>query len=155
MDKTNHRPADTVIGRNKFLRPSGGGLHSYSSNSFVSKLFGAFFSVRMTPFLNHILGVVLLGAKKEVGRINAWRIVALMTNAHPSRDSLPIFNFPRHNMSICKAFLSSASTYLPMTGRMPPSLPFPTVVFSVNNCFGPKAISKWFHVDGVAQGGVA
>src|SRR5688572_27546398 len=50
------------------------------------------------PFLDHVVGVVFVGAQEQVARSNTGRRVAMVTDAHSVRDR-PKVDFPRYATS--------------------------------------------------------
>src|SRR4051794_15483641 len=93
--------------------------------------------MRVAALCNHVPRVVFLGANKQVPRITARRIIALVTYAQPFRDR-PACEFPSNNVRVGKPFVPFASSNLPMSVGVAPSHPRPALVFFANLNLAPK-----------------
>jgi len=141
----NHRPADTKLGcQQSVIFPR---LRSALNlrNQCAREFSGVAVAKRVPSADKHIAHVLLMRSKLQVARVTAWRVVALMTDAHTFWNGLHVGQLPRDDMSVFKAINTPACANLASAKRVSPSLPLPTFVFAALHHLGPQAFCNRLH----------
>jgi len=98
-------------------------------------------SLNLPPLGNHVIHVVLSRPEKQVRRVAAWRIVALVKNPQSIGDGA-VMNLPTHNMRSGLATAMAATRNVPIVRFISPALPLPTFVRAALVHLCPKPLFK-------------
>lgn len=126
----NRSLADAKLGTNCCLRQTAFAQREYGRGRSGTKLGSRVMrpDIATGPTLCvTVTGIVCLGAKKQVIRTNAWRVVAFMQNAHATID-FPVFKHPGNPMRGRLPNVANFPWEASVAERAPASLPGPASI---------------------------
>lgn len=151
-DSANHGTAYTESIGYALLGMANSGQLTNSDDVGLGKHCSVTFAVGMTALGEHVMRVIFLSAEKQMQRIAARRIVALMAYTKSFWDRA-ISNLPRQDMRVYLAFAAPATPDLAVPSFMAPTSPWPAFIGVFLKNLRPEANFDWnelFHGHGVA-----